>query len=561
MPRDSISPTDADFIIFLILAVIFDALDILLNIIEFFIGGIPVVSSVFDVMATAIFGYWMHSVGKEVQSAKDKIAEIKDKAKEKLQSQKGNIDKAAKSTIKKQTAGQGVMKKVMTKVGGSFLIELIPFISLLPMWSFNVISVLGKETKKTFYFVLIGLVIFTPVSFLVVSQLLYVAPTKAETLGSCGFDQAKLATYEDKSKPPVAFQNLLGQEAKNYAINTLGVEAAEIPGDGSEEAMADLIRAEVANQWSKLSEEQKHGCSQVDAERGVLTYALGENPGLGHFKADGTPHCEGCNYSKCMSGTSGTLQPLSVTCDKYYNSYNQEVAAFWDKKYTIYLGVRENIGNFTSRATTSECQARWEQTWDITFGGSGWNWVEGSRKQTAIAKAAQYATEEYKCDTGKMAQVPLLKQAALPWGPMPFGHKGTYGSSGCGPTSLTMVINYFTGKNLPVNEIGQTIVNNGWRAESGTSWAAMTGIPPMHGLNSKATGKNWATVEQCFKNGGVAIASMSNCQFTGGGHFIVLTGVSGSTVSINDPGGRNITQAPVSDVTRCSREIWCINNK
>ena len=163
-----------------------------------------------------------------------------------------------------------------------------------------------------------------------------------------------------------------------------------------------------------------------------------------------------------------------------------------------------------------------------------------------------------------MAEVPLIKQASPPWGPMPYGNCGgaTYASSACGATSLTMTINYFTGKNYAPNEVGNEIVSRGWRpCGQGTAWTAMTGIPPLYGLSGQNLGFSWAGVESCFSNGGVVIASMGNCQFTNFGHFIVLTGTSGNTVYINDPGGRDVTEAPVSDVTNsaCGKNFWCIN--
>jgi hypothetical protein len=275
----------------------------------------------------------------------------------------------------------------------------------MPFWTIATIATL--KDKKTIYLVLITSLIVCPLFIMFLMQYLN-SPCAAPTPGECGFDESKLPVYEDKNSGPiVSFADLLTDKAKKDAMERLKLSESDIK-PMSEQEIADLIRAEVAKQWAQLDEKDKHGSSQLDAERGILVYALGEQDGLGHFVEKGRlyPWCEDnnasggvcendnkvyTNISSC-DGIAGTFQPLSVTCGKYNYSYNQQLAVAWDIKYDIYLGVRENINDFVTRAT-GEGWERWQNNWNVVFGGT---WQV---KDNAIDKANKYAAQEYKCQT------------------------------------------------------------------------------------------------------------------------------------------------------------------
>jgi len=428
MEENGISPMRPDFIIMLILAIIFDLIDIILNIVELLTTfSLPLLSGFLDLLASFIVGKWLVSVGQENLIKKQKM----------LSSGKGGQIPISKDDI---------VKRTFLKMGGSFIIEVIPLISFLPTWTINVLLALGKDFKRRIFLILAMCIIFSPLLLLVVSELLYVSPASSNVI-SAGFDESKLDLYENPNNPNnssevLSYEYLMSEAAKIQAINVLGIDPSSIRYYQPQET-ANLIRAEVCKQWSRLSDFQKHGCSQLDAERAILTYAIGEAELLVHF--DQTPngnlfvYCEyNCEQhdAKCESGQYGTLQPLSVTCDKYFNggtggkhSRNQQLAAFWDIKYIIYLGVKEIINKFQG-ARGSSCQERWENNWDKVFGSRWWVKDHPDRLARAKAKAAEYAPSEYNCTSGGSGQIGEFNPPSNIYGyiyPVPPG-KGTNGT-------------------------------------------------------------------------------------------------------------------------------------
>ncbi|MFA5052885.1 MAG: C39 family peptidase [Parcubacteria group bacterium] len=186
------------------------------------------------------------------------------------------------------------------------------------------------------------------------------------------------------------------------------------------------------------------------------------------------------------------------------------------------------------------------------------------------------------------SEVPLLKQGSSPWGGKKYGANcsGTYGSSGCGATSLAMVMLYFTGNRYmtpttAVETVGNAIVANKWRpCNHGTAWAAMIGIPKLYGLKSAGISNTQRSLASCLRNGGIVIALMKAPTaeevellkntprdrtpiFTLGGHYIVVKGIdeSKNRVYINDPAGRGVRSSEIGHFMKYRRMTWCINNK
>jgi hypothetical protein len=531
----NIDPLSPFFLIILGIAFLFDMLSGIMGLIELLIsGGFPLISGLINILGMITIGVWLWKQGK---------------------------------------------KDLWKQIFGSGVVEAIPLVHVFaPTWSLNVVSVL-KE-KRQIYIILLAAAIILPLIMMVIA--IQITPVIAEpgtSGGKCGFDTSKFGTTykyegggpaepdENKVMDPV--------EGKAYALG-IGVpeENIKIWATAAEHEQAlDLFRKEVYAQWPSISDvAQQNGSNIVMAQRAVLTYAVHEG-GLYKFKETDqglVPYVARWDSGECKNYP--TFHPPSITCWIYKESKNMQYAIAWDIKYSIHIGVKEIFNHYIAASGTGE--EKWKKALQATFQPGSQNSFWNSTSNTAwdeyfadeTPQAERINQECVSLSNDKMVEVPLIKQAATPWGSMPYGNCGgsSYAESACGATSLTMVINYFTGNNFAVNEIGDEVVARGWRVcGQGTAWAAMTGIPELHGLTSRDLGFEWSGVEECFRGDGIVIASMSDCQFTNFGHFIVLTGLSNDTVYINDPGGRNITQAPVSDVTssRCGLRFWCINNK
>lgn len=507
-PEKTVSPTDPDFIIFLIFALIIDGIDIALEALGLvfdFVGGIgeilQPISWAIDGIAFVILGWWMYSKGKSIgENRKQRQQALQKKA----ATQKGKLEaKAAQAGAKSPT------RRIMLRLGICFLGEIIPvLIGFLPFWTISVIMML--DIKKEILFPLIGTIIIA-IAFLLTGIPSFLAPTIAE-----GAEGGHSVAYNEELDNIDTVSCINNYIEKNYPSSPYKGMGADFVAAGKQYGIHPGLVVAIGIHESGL-------CTN-DAAAGCQCYNA-----WGRTAGPGQPTCEGRRWYA-------------------YNSISQSIASqtqfikenYLDKGYTT---VEKMIYRY---APPSE------------------NDTEGYI-ETLIGLVPEITCGKgLKINQGQMSKIPLIKQYDEPWGSMPYGDCGdrpTYATSGCGPTSLTMVINYFTGKNLTPPNIGSQILNNHWRTcGEGTDWDAMTGIPPKYNLTSQDIGKNWSAVESCFNNGGIVIASMSNCQFTSGGHFIVLTGVSNDNVLINDPGPRNIVSAPVRDINNCSNNFWCINN-
>lgn len=384
--RNYNSPNPSGFNFYFCVAAVFDIIDTCL----------PGSGIALDAIAAVLIGRWVTKNGGLVFGGGGK----------------GGAAKTATTGGSKMDTVKSAIASGPFKLIVMYLIEQIPGLSMiLPTWTLSVIST--SENKSRYFIVFGTLFLSIPIVFLYLLKLLFPDPCAVPANTQCGFDETKITKYEDpNSGSIVSFAALLTDNAKKDAIERLGISETDIK-PMSEQEIADLIRAEVAKQWAKVPEADRHGSTQLDAERGILVYAIGENEGLGHFVEKGRlyPWCESnnasggvcendnrvyTNISSC-DGIAGTFQPLSVTCGKYNYTYNQQLGVAWDIKYDIFLGVRENINDFVTRAG-GEGWERWQNNWNVVFGGT-W-WVTGDRLQNAINKANQYAVQEYKCQTG-----------------------------------------------------------------------------------------------------------------------------------------------------------------
>lgn len=144
-------------------------------------------------------------------------------------------------------------------------------------------------------------------------------------------------------------------------------------------------------------------------------------------------------------------------------------------------------------------------------------------------------------------QMTYFSQCDSKWRYYPYPYPGdtdnssgrTICSSGCGPTSLAMVISNLSGTIVTPDVIGDYSLANGFRASSGTSWGAFTAIPEHYGLKSEYVGTDISKVKAGISAGGLVISSMKPGHFTSGGHFIVIRAVTPEgKILVADPNDR-----------------------
>ena len=107
----------------------------------------------------------------------------------------------------------------------------------------------------------------------------------------------------------------------------------------------------------------------------------------------------------------------------------------------------------------------------------------------------------------------------------------TIGTSGCGPTSAAIVVTATKGTITP-DEMGDLFVRYGYRStNSGTYWSAFRWVADVFDIEYQET-TNIDTAIELLRNDNYVVCSVANGLFTSGGHFIVLVGIEGDTITV-----------------------------
>ena len=118
---------------------------------------------------------------------------------------------------------------------------------------------------------------------------------------------------------------------------------------------------------------------------------------------------------------------------------------------------------------------------------------------------------------------------------------GSMAATGCGPTSMAMVLTYLTGETVDPPTAAAYASNHGhyvWGA--GTSWGYFDDISSQYGIECEESGASASKIVQDLSAGKVMICSMTPGDFTSAGHFIVLKGITNDgKVIVADPASRD----------------------
>ena len=126
-------------------------------------------------------------------------------------------------------------------------------------------------------------------------------------------------------------------------------------------------------------------------------------------------------------------------------------------------------------------------------------------------------------DAGE-TEVVYYSQLDKRWAGASYGDS-TIGRSGCGPTSMSIVISTLTGQAVdPLHMAGWAYQNGYYCPGSGSYHSLITGAAEAYGLAAKGSLTAQEIVD-ALENGEVVVAIMAKGHFTKNGHFIVLRGV------------------------------------
>ena len=122
----------------------------------------------------------------------------------------------------------------------------------------------------------------------------------------------------------------------------------------------------------------------------------------------------------------------------------------------------------------------------------------------------------------------VYNQCDKAWGANPYGSTGkTICSSGCGPSTMAMIITAFTKKRVtPAQTVAYANTKGLYIPGSGSSWSVAPVLAEHWGLGSKKISKSVSAVNAALKGGAmVAMSGTGPKPFTSKGHYITIRGI------------------------------------
>ena len=164
------------------------------------------------------------------------------------------------------------------------------------------------------------------------------------------------------------------------------------------------------------------------------------------------------------------------------------------------------------------------------------------KNEEALEFVYDYPAEHVKEHTidlteeASMDSVPLFVQWDKRWGYEKYSGN-FFAASGCGPTTLSMVVVYLTHNReaSPIavakysKEAGYSVVG------SGSSWTLISEGCRHYGVKAKAVALDESRMKAELDEGHPIVVNVGPGDFTDTGHFMVITGYDDEGFSINDP--------------------------
>ena len=164
------------------------------------------------------------------------------------------------------------------------------------------------------------------------------------------------------------------------------------------------------------------------------------------------------------------------------------------------------------------------------------------KNEEALEFVYDYPAEHVKEHTidlteeASMDSVPLFVQWDKRWGYEKYSGN-FFAASGCGPTTLSMVVVYLT-HNREASPIAVAKYSNeaGYSVDgSGSSWTLISEGCRHYGVKAKTVALDESRMKAELDAGHLIVVNVGLGDFTDTGHFMVITGYDDEGFSINDP--------------------------
>lgn len=180
----------------------------------------------------------------------------------------------------------------------------------------------------------------------------------------------------------------------------------------------------------------------------------------------------------------------------------------------------------------------------------------------ANGETAQSGQTSTPISQWKAGEMPLLLQTDPAWGDKPYAG-GTVAENGCGPTSLTMVYVFLTGRtDYDPARMCAFSEQNGFVDQGATAWLLMSEGARELGLTARELPADVSAVEEALAAGEPVVCSVGPGDFTTEGHFIVLSAIDDTgQVTVFDPNSaeRSSRTWDVQTVLRQCLNLWAFS--
>ena len=164
------------------------------------------------------------------------------------------------------------------------------------------------------------------------------------------------------------------------------------------------------------------------------------------------------------------------------------------------------------------------------------------KNEEALEFVYDYPAEHVKKHTidlteeASMDSVPLFVQWDKRWGYEKYSGN-FFAASGCGPTTLSMVVVYLThNREASPIAVAKYSKEAGYSVDgSGSSWTLISEGCRHYGVKAKAVALDESRMKAELDEGHPIVVNVGPGDFTDTGHFMVITGYDDEGFSINDP--------------------------
>ena len=164
------------------------------------------------------------------------------------------------------------------------------------------------------------------------------------------------------------------------------------------------------------------------------------------------------------------------------------------------------------------------------------------KNEEALEFVYDYPAEHVKEHTidltkeASMDSVPLFVQWDKRWGYEKYSGN-FFAASGCGPTTLSMVVVYLThNREAPPIAVAKYSKEAGYSVDgSGSSWTLISEGCMHYGVKAKTVALDESRMKAELDEGHPIVVNVGPGDFTDTGHFMVITGYDDEGFSINDP--------------------------